>query len=187
MTTTVEEILERKSHAVIRDAEAAPTHDIRESLFELEAKGEIIVQRVPENHVEVTTKYGRTKKIPIEHTWHHKSCGQCGHIPGYTSSIFWLHRQFGLDYIDPTDQTSCTGWNYYASATSNAAAQAAVMSRNFAAAYETGYFPMIHCGTSYGHYKEIREQLVHHKELRDEVRRILDKLGKPLVIPEELV
>ena len=46
---------------------------------------------------------------------------------------------------------------------------------------------MIHCGTSYGHYKEIREQLVHHKELRDEVRRILDKMGKPLVIPEEIV
>ena len=117
MTTTIEEILERKSHAVMRDAKVAPTHDIRETLYELEAKGEIIVQRVPENHVEVTTKYGRTKKIPIEHTWHHKSCGQCGHIPGYTSSIFWLHRQFGLDYIDPTDQTSCTGWNYYASAT----------------------------------------------------------------------
>jgi len=56
------------------------------------------------------------------------------------------------------------------------------MSRNFAAAYETGYFPMIHCGTSFGHYKEIREQLVHHKELRDDVRRILDKMGKPLVI-----
>ena len=86
MTTTVEEILERKSHAVTRDAENAPTHDIREALFELEAKGEIIVQRVPENHVDVTTKYGRTKKIPIDHTWHHKSCGQCGHIPGYTSS-----------------------------------------------------------------------------------------------------
>jgi heterodisulfide reductase subunit B len=28
---------------------------------------------------------------------------------------------------------------------------------------------------------------VHHKELRDEVRRVLDKMGKPLVIPEEIV
>ena len=106
MTTTVEEILERKSHPVVRDPEVAKTHDIREALFELEAKGEIVVQRVPENHIEVKTKFGRTKKIPVEHTWHHKSCGQCGHIPGYTSSIFWLHRQFNLDYIDPTDQTS---------------------------------------------------------------------------------
>ena len=185
--TTVEQILERKSHPVIRDASAAPTHDMHESLLELEARGEIILQRVPEPYVEFTTKYGRKKKIPIEHTWHHKSCGHCGHIPGYASSILWLHRQFNLDYNDPTDQTSCTGWNYYASGASNAVGQAAVMSRNFAAAYETGYFPMIHCGTSFGHYKEIREQLVHHKELRDEVRRILDKMGKPLVIPEEIV
>ncbi|HLE92422.1 MAG TPA: hypothetical protein VI753_14815, partial [Anaerolineales bacterium] len=185
--TPVEQILEKKSHPVTRNADLAPTPDMHEILFELEAKGEIIVQKVPEPYVEFRTKYGRNKKIPIEHTWHHKSCGHCGHIPGYASSILWLHRQFGLDYHDPTDQTSCTGWNYYASAASNAVGQAAVMARNFAAAYETGYFPMIHCGTSFGHYKEIREQLVHHKELRDEVRRILGKMGKPLVIPEEIV
>jgi heterodisulfide reductase subunit B len=92
-----------------------------------------------------------------------------------------------MEYNDPTDQTSCTAWNYYASATSNAAAQAAVAVRNFAAAYETGYYPMIHCGTSYGHYKETREQLVHHPELRKQVRTIMAKLGKPLVIPEEIV
>lgn len=180
-------ILDKKSQPVQPDPAESPTRDIREELFELEAKGELIVQRVPEPYVEVTTKFGRTKKIPIEHTWHHKSCGQCGHIPGYSASIYWLHRQFGLDHHDPTDQTSCTGWNYYASATSNAAAQMAVMSRNFAAAWETGYFPMIHCGTSYGHYKEVRAQLVHHADLRDQVRRVLDKLGKPLVVPEEIV
>ncbi|MDZ7378193.1 MAG: heterodisulfide reductase-related iron-sulfur binding cluster [candidate division KSB1 bacterium] len=188
-TTTIDldQIKVRKAQIFPRGPNAAAAHDLREELFELEAKGEIIVQRVPEPYVEVQTKFGRTKKIPIQHTWHHKSCGQCGHIPGYSTSIFWLHRQLGLDYLDPTDQTSCTGWNYYASATSNAVAQAAVMIRNFAAAYETGYFPLIHCGTSFGHYKECREQLVKHQDLRDGVRRVLDKLGKPLVIPEEIV
>ena len=75
------------------DGEAPPTLDIRESLFQLEAEGELIVQRVPEPYVEVTTRYGRTKKIPESLTWHHKSCGQCGHIPGYSTSIFWLNRQ----------------------------------------------------------------------------------------------
>ncbi|MFQ5856399.1 MAG: heterodisulfide reductase subunit B, partial [Anaerolineae bacterium] len=184
---SVDEILAKKSQPVIRDPATAPTHDLREELFELEVRGELIVQRVPEPYVEVITRFGRTKKIPIEHTWHHKSCGQCGHIPGYSASIYWLHRQFGLDHMDPTDQTSCTGWNYYASATSNAAAQLVVMSRNFAAAYETGYYPLIHCGTSYGHYKEAREELIHHADYRAEVRRILDKLGKPLVVPEEIV
>ncbi len=186
-TLDLDEIKTRKLQIFPRDPNAAPSHDLREELFELEHHGEIIVQRVQKPYIEVKTKFGRTKKIPVGHMWHHKSCGQCGHIPGYTSSIFWLTRQLGLDYIDPTDQTSCTGWNYYASATSNAVAQAAVMMRNFAAAYETGYYPLIHCGTSFGHYKEAREQLVKHKDLRDGVRRVLDKLGKPLVIPEEIV
>lgn len=165
-----------------------PTEYFKDQLFELEAKGELIVQRIDEgNYVELETKFGRMKKIPIQNTWHHKSCGQCGHIPGYSTSIFWLHRQLGLEYYDPRDQTSCTAWNYYASSASNPAAQAAVAIRNFAQAYEDGFFPMIHCGTSYGHYKETREQIIHHPELRDQVRRILDKLGKPFVFPEEIV
>lgn len=169
------------------DPENAPNKDLRDEMFQLEKEGEWIVQRVPEPYTEVLTKYGRTKKIPVEKTWHHKSCGQCGHIPGYSTSIFWLNRAFGLDYHDPTDQTSCTAWNYYASATSNPAAQAAVGMRNFAAAYEAGYFPLIHCGTSYGHYKEVRHALVHQHDLRRKVRSIMEKLGKPFVIPEEIV
>jgi len=170
-----------------QDPDLPVPEDVRERVLELEAEGEWVVQRVPEPYAEVPTKYGRTKKVPLAHTWHHKSCGQCGHIPGYSTAIFWLHRKLGLEYDDPRDQTSCTGWNYYASATSNAAAQAAVAARNFAAAYESGYFPLIHCGTSYGHYKEVREELVKHGELRRQVRDILAKLGRPFVMPEEIV
>ena len=176
----------KSSRQFERDVEYAP-EDFHKHLFELEADGEWIVQRVPEPYVEVMTKFGRTKKIPLELTWHHKSCGQCGHIPGYSTSIFWLNRKLNLKYLDPTDQTSCTAWNYYASATSNAPAQAGVAMRNFAAAYETGYYPIIHCGTSYGHYKEVREELLHDAELRRQVRDLMRKLGKPLVMPEEIV
>lgn len=167
--------------------EEAPTEDIRDAVLQLEKEGEWIVPKVPEPFMEVKTKFGRTKKIPVEKTWHHKSCGQCGHIPGYSTSIYWLNRAFGLDYHDPTDQTSCTAWNYYASATSNPEAQAAVAMRNFAAAHEVGYFPIIHCGTSFGHYKEVRHSLVHQPELRRKVKKIMEKLGKPLVMPEEIV
>lgn len=167
--------------------EEAPTEDIRDAVLQLEKEGEWIVPRVPEPYMEVKTKFGRTKKIPVEKTWHHKSCGQCGHIPGYSTSIFWLNRAFGLDYHDPMDQTSCTAWNYYASATSNPEAQAAVAMRNFAAAHESGYFPVIHCGTSFGHYKEVRHALVHQPELRRKVKKIMEKLGKKLVMPEEIV
>ena len=164
-----------------------PTEDYRELLFELEAKGELEVQRVPEPYVEVETKYGRKKKIPLEQTWHHKSCGQCGHIPGYSTAIFWLHRKLGYEYFDPRDQTSCTAWNYYASSTSNSGAQAAVAVRNFSQAKLDGFFPMIHCGTSYGHYKEVREEILHHSKLRDQVRKIMDRLKMPFVFPEEIV
>lgn len=170
-----------------RDSEESPEEDIREAVLALEREGEWIVQRVPEPYYEATTKYGRRKKIPYQRTWHHKSCGQCGHIPGYSTSIFWLNRVLGYDYFDPRDQTSCTAWNYYASATSNQAAQAAVAMRNFAAAYETGYFPIIHCGTSFGHYKEVRHELVHNGDLRRQVRTIMEKLGRPFVMPEEIV
>lgn len=169
------------------DPTTARDEDLREAIWELGKAGEWIVQPVPEPYYEARTKYGRTKKIPLEKTWHHKSCGQCGHIPGYSTSIFWLNRRLGLDYFDPRDQTSCTAWNYYASATSNQAAQAAVAMRNFAAAYQSGYYPLIHCGTSFGHYKEVRHELVHDHQLRRRVREVIEKLGRPFVMPEELV
>ncbi|MEK7424222.1 MAG: heterodisulfide reductase-related iron-sulfur binding cluster [Actinomycetota bacterium] len=185
MTIPVQLLLKKKEHFE-RDEHHVPS-DFHEELFRLEAEGEWIVQRVPEPYIEVATKYGRPKKIPVAGMWHHKSCGQCGHIPGYSTSIYWVMRRLGIDYNDPRDQTSCTAWNYYASATSNAGAQAAVALRNFSAAYETGYFPLIHCGTSYGHYKEVREELLHHPALRAQVRSVLGKLGKQMVMPEEII
>ncbi len=167
----------------------ASEQEYRAKLFELEERGELVVHRITDAQkpVKVETKSGGVKTIPLDNTWHHKSCGQCGHIPGYSTAIFWLLRELGFTYQDPKDQTSCTAWNYYASATSNSAAQAAVAVRNFAQAYEDGYFPIIHCGTSYGHYKEVREELIHHPKLRDQVRKVMDKLGKPMVFPEEIV
>jgi heterodisulfide reductase subunit B len=185
MPIPVEALLKKKEHFE-RDPERAPS-DFYDEVFELEERGEWIVQRVPDPWIPVDTKYGRVKKIPQGNLWHHKSCGQCGHIPGYSTSIFWVMRKLNQPYVDPTDQTSCTAWNYYASATSNAGAQAAVAMRNFAAAHESGSFPLIHCGTSYGHYKEVREELIAHPELREQVSGLLAKLGKQMVMPEEIV
>ena len=189
MTIPVEKVAgpARKNKAAFAWSQEHAPEDFRERLFELEDRGELVVQRIEGEHIEVPLKYGRAKKVPIGGTWHHKSCGQCGHIPGYSTSIFWVNRKLGIEYEDPRDQTSCTAWNYYASATSNAAAQASVAVRNFAAAHESGRFPIIHCGTSFGHYKEVRHELLAHDHLREDVRRVMDALGKPLVLPEELV
>ena len=184
MTIPMEALMTKKG-GFERDVERYP--DFKEELAHLESTGEIVVQKMDGETVSVPTKFGRDKLIQKGNLWHHKSCGQCGHIPGYSTSIFWVMRKLGYSYNDPRDQTSCTAWNYYASATSNAAAQASVAVRNFAAAYETGSFPLIHCATSYGHYKEVRHELLLHKQLRDEVRGVMEKLGKPLVLPEEIV
>ena len=185
-TIPIEALKAKKADGFTREPRAA-TRTSRKSLPNSSAPARSSCRRSTGDTVEVPTKYGRPKKIQKAHLWHHKSCGQCGHIPGYSTSIFWVMRKLGYDYHDPKDQTSCTAWNYYASATSNAAAQAAVAVRNFAAANETGYFPLIHCGTSYGHYKEVRHELLAHPELRAEVRKIMEKLGKQLVLPEEIV
>ena len=53
------------------------------------------------------------------------------------------------------------------------------------------YYPLVHCGTSFGNYKEMRIFLMHSAELREQVKKILGKLGRlvdgKLLIPEEIV
>ncbi len=176
--------------------------DVRDIMWQLEREGEILVHRVSDIHEPVMAKtlYGWDKKIPTTNLWHHKSCGQCGNIPGYPSSVLWIQNQLGIKYLDETDQTSCTAWNYHGSGIGNVVSLAAVFLRNFHQAYVSAkaeglpagtYYPLVHCGTSFGNYKEIRGFLLHSAELREEVRKILAKLGRlvdgKLLIPEEIV
>jgi heterodisulfide reductase subunit B len=180
--------------------------DIREHMWELEREGEIIVHRITDAHkpVIVHTLFGWEKKIPTNQFWHHKSCGQCGNIPGYPTSLLWtmnnLGMQPGRDYLDETDQTSCTAWTYHGSGIGNVVSLAAVFLRNFHQAYVSGkqhgfdlghFYPLVHCGTSFGNYKEIRKYLIESAELRAKVKKILGRLGRlidgKLVIPEEIV
>jgi len=176
--------------------------DVRDIMWQLERDGEIKVHRVADHNDPVMAKtlYGWDKKIPTNNLWHHKSCGQCGNIPGYPTSILWIQNQLGISYLDETDQTSCTAWNYHGSGIGNVVSLAAVFLRNFHQAYvsaksqglpEGTYYPLVHCGTSFGNYKEIRGFLLHSAELRAEVKAILGKLGRlvdgKLLIPEEIV
>lgn len=180
--------------------------DIRDHMWELEKDGEIIVHRITDDHAPETvqTLFGWDKKIPTKQLWHHKSCGQCGNIPGYPTSLMWFMNEFGfkpgVDYLDETDQTSCTAWNYHGSGIGNVESLAAVFLRNFHQAYVSGkrfghkpghFYPLVHCGTSFGNYKEIRKYLVESAELREKVKKILGKLGRlvdgKLVIPEEII
>ena len=197
-TVWVEQIINKRSMQTNKDRVA----DVRDAMWQLEKEGEIVVHRVTDEHKPVMTKtlYGWDKKIPTTRLWHHKSCGQCGNIPGYPASLLWLMNRMDIEYLDETDQTSCTAWNYHGSGIGNIESLAAVFLRNFHQAYvaaraqglpEGYYYPLVHCGTSFGNYKEVRGYLIQSAKLRERVRTILGKLGRlvdgKLLIPEEVV
>ena len=197
-TSWVETRIDKRALAVDKDR----VEDVRDAMWQLEKDGEIVVHRVADHNqpVEAKTLYGWTKRIPTNQLWHHKSCGQCGNIPGYPTSLLWLMNELDIAYLDETDQTSCTAWNYHGSGIGNVVSLAAVFLRNFHQAYVSGqsrgleaghYYPLVHCGTSFGNYKEMRHFLLHSAELREQVTKILGKLGRlvdgKLLIPEEIV
>jgi heterodisulfide reductase subunit B len=197
-TAWVEQRIDRRSMLTNKDR----VSDVRDAMWELEKDGQIVVHRIRDEHAPVTVKtlYGWDKKVPTNKLWHHKSCGQCGNIPGYPVSLLWLMNTMGISYLDETDQTSCTAWNYHGSGIGNIESLAAVFLRNFHQAYvsakaqglpEGTYYPLVHCGTSFGNYKEVRGYLMQSARLRESVTKILGKLGRlvdgKLLIPEEIV
>ena len=197
-TAWVEQKIDRRSMLTNKDR----VEDVRDIMWQLEKDGEIVVHRVTDDHKPRDTKtlYGWDKRVPTDRLWHHKSCGQCGNIPGYPVSLLWLQNKLGIEYLDETDQTSCTAWNYHGSGIGNLESLAAVFLRNFHQAYVAGkaqglpdgyYYPLVHCGTSFGNYKEVRGYLLHSAKLRESVKKILGKLGRlvdgKLLIPEEVV
>jgi len=187
-TSWVEQKIDRRSMLTNKDR----VEDVRDIMWQLEKEGEIVVHRIADENepVMVKTLYGWDKKIPTTRLWHHKSCGQCGNIPGYPASLLWLMNELDIQYLDETDQTSCTAWNYHGSGIGNIESLAAVFLRNFHQAYvsakaqglpESYYYPLVHCGTSFGNYKEVRERT---KQILGKLGRLID--GK-LLIPEEVV
>jgi len=197
-TSWVEARIDKRSMLTGKDR----VEDVRDAMWQLEKDGEIIVQRVRDEHEPVIAKtlFGWDKKIPTNRLWHHKSCGQCGNIPGYPTSLLWLMNRMDIAYLDETDQTSCTAWNYHGSGIGNVESLACVFLRNFHQAYVSGraqgledghFYPLVHCGTSFGNYKEIRGFLLGSAKLRERVKAVLGKLGRlvdgKLLIPEEVV
>ena len=197
-TQWVEQKIDKRSMLTNKDR----VEDVRDIMWQLEKEGEIVVHRVSDEHEPITVKtlYGWDKKIPTKRLWHHKSCGQCGNIPGYPASLLWLMNELDIEYLDETDQTSCTAWNYHGSGIGNIESLAAVFLRNFHQAYvaaraqglpDSYYYPLVHCGTSFGNYKEVRSYLLHSAKLRERVKQILGKLDRlvdgKLLIPEEVV
>ena len=138
-TSWVEQRIDKRSMLTNKDR----VEDVRDLMWQLEKDGEIVVHRVADIHDPVTVKtlYGWDKVIPTQRLWHHKSCGQCGNIPGYPTSLLWLMNKMDIEYLDETDQTSCTAWNYHGSGIGNLESLAAVFLRNFHQAYVSSRAP----------------------------------------------
>ena len=98
-----------------------PTEDVREKVFELEARGEWIVQRVPEPWVG-----GDDQVRPDQEDPGRADAGTTSRAASAATSPATRPRSSGSSASSASttttrsDQTSCTAWNYYASATSNA-------------------------------------------------------------------
>ena len=196
-TSWVELKVDKRSMLTNKDR----VEDVRDAMWQLEKEGEIVVHRVQDEHqpMMVKTLYGWDKKIPTTPVAPQVLRPVRQH-PGLPASLLWLMNRMDIEYLDETDQTSCTAWNYHGSGIGNLESLAAVFLRNFHQAYvaakaqglpEAYYYPLVHCGTSFGNYKEVRAYLLHSAKLRESVKKILGKLGRlvdgKLLIPEEVV
>ena len=96
-TSWVEQKIDKRSMLTNKDR----VQDVRDIMWQLEKDGEIVVHRVTDDHQPVMHKtlYGWDKKIPTNRLWHHKSCGQCGNIPGYPTSLLWLMNELELRLV----------------------------------------------------------------------------------------
>jgi len=93
-TAWVEQKIDKRSMLTGKDR----VEDQRDLMWQLEKDGEIVVHRVSDEQRPAVAKtvYGWDKKIPTTRLWHHKSCGQCGNIPGYPTSLLWLMNKMAV-------------------------------------------------------------------------------------------
>jgi len=157
------------------------------ALEELEDKGELKIMRIKGPYEEYETVPGYKKKVHLDNFWDHKSCNLCSINPGAAKSLWWLWDQFGIDYMNPDTQTSCTGWIYWATGIQSISALVGVMARNWHECYRQGRNFNIHCITSFATYTEARHWIVESEEVRSNVKQYLKSLGRELVVPESIV
>jgi len=115
------------------------------------------------------------KKAQTDKIYFFKSCFMDSHYPGATESIRFILDRLGVDYIDDSCQSSCTGFGYYTNiipfeTTVN------INARNFAIAEKKGYNNIATaCVTSYGVLNECKEVL--NSGAAEESNKILKKIG----------
>ena len=151
------------------DEQGSCSRRARRDVAAREGRARFLVHRLDERHQPVVarTLYGWEKRIPTNNLWHHKSCGQCGNIPGYPSSVMWLMNKLQRPLTsDETDQ-NVVHWRgtitVPASATLSASPlfSCATSIRPDMSAKSQGLpsapiIRSVHCGTSFGTTKEMR-------------------------------
>ena len=170
-TDWVEAKIDRRSMLTNKDR----VEDVRDAMWQLEKDGEIVVHRIDDRHEPVVarTLYGWEKRIPTTNLWHHKSCGQCGNIPGYPSSVMWLmneldvalHRRDRPDFLHGVELPRLRHRQRRQPRRGVPAEFPPGLCVGEGAGARLGtYYPLVHCGTSFGNYKEMRIFLMHSAE-----------------------
>lgn len=160
---------------------------LQERLYELEERGKIRLLRIKGPYVEAETVPGVKKRIHLDSFWDHKSCNLCSINPGAAKSIWWVWEKLGIDYENPSTQTSCTGWMYWATGAHSPGALAAAFVRNVHECWKRERNFNIFCITSFATYTEVRHWLGENEGLLEKVSRYMEELGREVVIPEYIV
>jgi heterodisulfide reductase subunit B2 len=148
----------------------------------------------------VKTLYGWDKKIPTNSSGTTSPAASAATSRATRLAAVADEQAGGTDYLDETDQTSCTAWNYHGSGIGNVESLAAVFLRNFHQAYVSAKAQGGHEGPLLpaGALRHLVRQLQGDAQVPDalrrtarEVKKILGKLGRlvdgKLLIPEEIV
>jgi len=115
------------------------------------------------------------KKIQTDKIYFFKSCFMDSHYPGATESIRFILDKIGVDYIDDSCQSTCTGFGYYSGIISFETT-VNINARNFAIAEEKGYNNIATaCVTSYGVLNECKKVL--NDGAAEESNKILKEMG----------
>ena len=197
-TSWVEARVDKRSMLTSKDR----VEDVRDALWQLEKDGEIIVQRVRDEHQPMIAK--TLLRLGQEDPDHPAVASQVvrpvRQHPGLSDLAAVADEPDG-DQLSRRDRPDLVhGVELSRLGHRQRREPGRVFLRNFHQAYVAGraqgladghYYPLVHCGTSFGNYKEIRSFLVHSSALREKVKAVLGKLGRlvdgKLLIPEEVV
>jgi heterodisulfide reductase subunit B len=96
--------------------------------------------------------------------------------PDLEYALRYIYPKLGVELVDLEGASCCPTWGTMPSV--DLAGWCAVSARNMCIAEEKGVDILTVCGSCYGSLSETRHKMLHNPEIRDEVNRMLGKIGR---------